>query len=141
MESNRRWGTGLAAAGEVSRILLVEDDEGIGEVLCYQLRAAGHEVWEARDGVSGLSLARERLPDLVLLDHMLPDLSGIEVCRRLRRSSDTPVIMLTARDAEYDRAAALEAGVDGYIRKPFSIRDLLAAIATVLSSSPDAGEP
>ena len=116
----------------MSRIVLVEDDEGISETLRFNLEAAGHHVQVARDGVSGLRLARTGAPDLVLLDLMLPGMDGIEVCRQLRRSGTTPVIMLTARDAEVDRVLGLELGADDYITKPFSIREVLARIAAVL---------
>ncbi|MGH7918950.1 MAG: response regulator transcription factor [Candidatus Dormibacteraceae bacterium] len=116
----------------MSRIVLIEDDEGIAETLRFNLEAAGHHVQAAQDGVSGLRLARTGAPDLVLLDLMLPGMDGVEVCRQLRRSGTPPVIMLTARDAEVDRVLGLELGADDYITKPFSIREVLARIAAVL---------
>ncbi|MFZ0217820.1 MAG: response regulator transcription factor [Candidatus Dormiibacterota bacterium] len=116
----------------MSRIVLIEDDEGIAETLRFNLEAAGHHVQAARDGVSGLRLARTGAPDLVLLDLMLPGMDGVEVCRQLRRSGSVPIIMLTARDGEVDRVLGLELGADDYITKPFSIREVLARIAAVL---------
>ncbi|MBO0702493.1 MAG: response regulator [Candidatus Dormibacteraeota bacterium] len=114
----------------MSRILLVEDDEAISELLCLNLEAAGHDVLTARDGVSGLRAARTGGPDVMLLDVMLPRMNGIDVCRKVRRSDPTPIIMLTAREERI--AAALEAGADACLTKPFSMRDVLARISTVL---------
>ncbi|MBO0688703.1 MAG: response regulator transcription factor [Candidatus Dormibacteraeota bacterium] len=116
----------------MSRIILIEDDEGIAETLRFNLEASGHTVQSARDGGSGLRLARTGAPDLILLDLMLPGMDGVEVCRQLRRSSGVPIIMLTARDSEVDRILGLELGADDYVTKPFSIREVLARIAAVL---------
>lgn len=127
----------------MSRIVLVEDDEPIADLLSMNLQAAGYDVAVARDGVSGLRLVRAIAPDLVLLDLMLPGMDGIEVCRRVRRSSGAPVILLTASDVERDLAMGLHAGAEDYITKPFSIRDLLSRVAEALrraSSSAD-GSP
>jgi DNA-binding response OmpR family regulator len=116
-----------------ARILVVEDDEGIREMLRYNLAGAGYGVQEARDGASGLRLAQTGRPDLVLLDLMLPGMSGLEVCRALRRTSArTPIIMLTARDAEVDKIVGLELGADDYITKPFSVREVMARVNAVL---------
>jgi two-component system, OmpR family, phosphate regulon response regulator PhoB len=117
------------------RILLVEDEPPIVTLLRYNLEREGFEVVEANDGEEALLLATERKPDLVLLDWMLPQLSGIEVCRRLRRNADTravPIIMLTARGEEGDRIRGLESGADDYITKPFSPSELLARVRAVL---------
>lgn len=117
----------------MSRIVLIEDDEGIAEMIGFTLEMAGHQVMAAQDGISGLRLARTGAPDVVLLDLMLPGMDGIQVCRRLRRSSRTPVIMLTAHEgSRLDAVKNSELGVDDYIGKPFSTGDLLARIGSVL---------
>jgi DNA-binding response OmpR family regulator len=122
---------GLAHEGwAMSRVVLVEDDEAIAEILRFNLEAAGHHVLAACDGVDGLHLAQNGAPDVVLLDVMLPRMDGHEVCRRLRRCATTPVIMLTARE---DLAAKLfDLGADDYIMKPFSIREVLTHIAAIV---------
>jgi DNA-binding response OmpR family regulator len=123
-------------------VLVVEDDEGIREMLKYNLVTAGFSVQEARDGASGLRTARTSPPDLILLDLMLPGMSGFDFCRALRKSSRVPVIMITAKDAEVDKIVGLELGADDYITKPFSIREVLARINAVLRrAQPDANEP
>jgi len=101
------------------RVLVVEDDEGIREMLRYSLAGAGFSVHEASDGASGLRTARTAQPDLILLDLMLPGMSGFDFCRALRRTSRVPIIMLTAKDAEVDKIVGLELGADDYITKPF----------------------
>ncbi|MDX6750853.1 phosphate regulon transcriptional regulator PhoB [Geminicoccaceae bacterium 1502E] len=116
-------------------ILIVEDEAALQKLLAYNLEAAGYEVIQAYDGEEALTLLAERQPDLVLLDWMLPQLSGIELCRRLRRrpeTAHTPVIMLTARSEERDRLRGLETGADDYITKPFSPAELLARVRAVL---------
>lgn len=126
----------------MSRIVLIEDDEGIAEMLTLGLEAAGHRVVSARDGVSGLRLARTSAPDVVLLDLMLPGMDGGEVCRRLRCSSTTPVIMLTAHEGrELEELMASRLGADDYIAKPFSIRELLRRIASVLQQESAGSRP
>ena len=105
----------------MQKILVIEDEPTVREMLVLNLRAEGFEVLETGDGVEGLNLAREQLPDLLLLDLMLPSLDGISVCRMLRRSSKVPIIMLTARGAELDRIMGLESGADDYVVKPFSL--------------------
>jgi DNA-binding response OmpR family regulator len=117
------------------RVLIVEDDEGIRETLKYHLEAAGYWVTEARDGAVGLRLARTARPDLILLDLMLPGMSGIEFCRVIRRSSAVPLIMVTAKDAEIDKILGLELGADDYITKPFSVREVLARVHAVIRRS------
>ena len=134
--------TRSAGNGSAGRVLVVEDDEGIREMLKYNLSSAGFSVQEASDGVAGLRTARTARPDLVLLDLMLPGMSGFDFCRALRKSSRVPIIMITAKDAEVDKIVGLELGADDYITKPFSIREVLARVNAVLRrASPDAHEP
>jgi len=116
-------------------ILVVEDEADLRQVLAYNLGQAGHEVLAAERGAAGLGLARERHPDLVLLDLMLPDVSGLEICRSLKSDAalrTIPVIMLTARSEEIDRVVGFELGADDYVVKPFSVRELILRIAAVL---------
>jgi DNA-binding response OmpR family regulator len=115
-----------------ARILIVDDEPPIIDVLRYNLQQAGYDVLIARDGENALAMARFEKPDLIVLDLMLPKLDGIEVCRILRKESDTPIIMLTAKDEEIDRVLGLELGADDYVVKPFSVRELLARVKTVL---------
>jgi DNA-binding response OmpR family regulator len=115
-----------------TRILVVDDEPPIVDVLVYNLERANYEVLVARDGVEALAIARRERPDLIVLDLMLPELDGLEVCRALRRECDVPIIMLTARDAEIDRVVGLELGADDYVAKPFSVRELVARIRSVL---------
>jgi DNA-binding response OmpR family regulator len=109
-------------------ILVVEDDRNLAETLLYNLREEGYGAEVARTGIEAIAVARSQLPDLVLLDVMLPELDGFEVCRAVRASSSVPIIMLTARDDEVDRVLGLEMGADDYVVKPFSLRELLARI-------------
>lgn len=129
----------------MERILIVEDDDGIRETLRYNLEAAGYAVTEARDGAVGLRTAHNLRPDLVLLDLMLPSMSGMDFCRSFRRSSSAPIIMLTAKDSEVDKIVGLELGADDYITKPFSVREVLARVHAVLrrstGTSADRGQP
>lgn len=116
-------------------ILIVEDDADIRELLRFNLVRDSFDVLEASDGVSGLALARERMPTLVLLDLMLPGMDGLEVCRRLAatpETADIPVLMLTARGEEMDRVVGLSLGADDYVVKPFSVRELLLRIRAIL---------
>lgn len=113
-------------------ILLVDDEPLITESLAYSLQREGYDVKTVADGVVALQTIQEIHPDLVVLDLMLPGMSGIEVCRRLRSNSTTPVIMLTARSEEIDRVLGLEVGADDYLAKPFSFRELLARIRATL---------
>jgi len=115
-----------------ARVLVVEDDEGIREMLKYNLSAAGFSVQEAGDGAVGLRTARTAKPDLILLDLMLPGMNGIDFCRAMRKTSRVPIIMLTAKDSEVDKIVGLELGADDYITKPFSIREVLARVHSVL---------
>ena len=119
----------------MARILVVEDERDLRQVLAYNLRDAGHDVSLAAEGNKGLELAAEQPPDLVLLDLMLPDMSGLEVCRALKADPLTrhiPVVMLTARGEEIDRVVGFELGADDYVVKPFSVRELLLRLRAVL---------
>ena len=134
--------TRAAGNGSAGRVLVVEDDEGIREMLKYNLSSAGFAVQEASDGAAGLRTARTARPDLILLDLMLPGMSGFDFCRALRKTSRVPIIMITAKDAEVDKIVGLELGADDYITKPFSIREVLARVNAVLRrASPEANEP
>ena len=118
-----------------ARVLLVEDDAALAELVSWHLEKDDFEVERTADGEEAILLARETPPDLVLLDWMIEGVSGIEVCRRLRRLPDTanvPIIMLTARGEEEDRIRGLDTGADDYITKPFSPRELLARVGAVL---------
>ncbi|MDO5434774.1 MAG: response regulator transcription factor [Clostridia bacterium] len=114
------------------RILIVEDEKKIARFLELELTHEGYEVETAFDGRSGLDAATAREPDLLILDLMLPQLSGIEVCRRLRVKSDVPIIMLTAKDDVSDKVMGLDMGADDYMTKPFAIEELLARIRVAL---------
>jgi DNA-binding response OmpR family regulator len=109
-------------------ILVVEDDRTLVETLVYNLHKEGYQTATARTGMEAIRLARSQPPDLVLLDLMLPEVDGFEVCRTLRTSSQVPIIILTARDAEVDRVLGLELGADDYVVKPFSLRELIARV-------------
>ena len=121
----------------MSRILVIEDDPSIRSGLEDTLRSKGYEVLSADRGKVGLELFRQAPPDLVILDLMLPDMEGFEVCRRMKGPAerDIPIIILTARGAELDRVRGLELGADDYVTKPFSLMELLARIAVVLKRS------
>ncbi len=112
-----------------SQILIVEDEAKLAQFIELELKYEGYQVTVANDGFTGLTMAREIKPDLILLDWMLPGLSGLELCRRLRTTGDkVPVILLTARDDVTDRVAGLDAGADDYVLKPFSVEELLARV-------------
>jgi two-component system phosphate regulon response regulator PhoB len=117
------------------RLLLVEDDRALADLLMWHFSREGYDIERTADGDEALLLAEERTPDLVILDWMIEGVTGIEVCRRLRRRSSTaqvPIIMLTARGEESDRIRGLETGADDYVTKPFSPRELLARVGAVL---------
>src|SRR3990170_7060684 len=116
----------------MSKILVVEDEATVRDILALNLRAEGHEVVTAADGAAGLKLAREQAPDLIIPDLMLPELDGLSLCRMLRRDSEVPIIMLTARGTEMDRITGLETGADDYVVKPFSLGELLARVRAQL---------
>ncbi len=120
-------------------ILVVEDEDTLRETLAYQLEQDGYRVVTAADGGAALSVFRQAKPDLVLLDLMLPELSGMEVARILRRESDVPILMLTARGSEIDKVVGLEVGADDYVTKPFSLRELQARIRALLRRRDPAG--
>ena len=118
-------------AGE--RVLIVEDDRTLLEGLEYSLSKEGYTVSTATDGVEALEIARQERPELIILDIMIPELDGLEVCRILRREGMTmPILMLTAKVEEIDRVVGLEIGADDYITKPFSLRELLARVRAAL---------
>ena len=110
-------------------VLIVEDEQNIVDILAFNLSRDGYDTMEAYDGVTGLQLALENDPDLILLDLMLPGMNGFEVCRKVREAGrSTPILMLTAREEEADKVMGLELGADDYITKPFSMRELLARV-------------
>jgi DNA-binding response OmpR family regulator len=114
------------------RILVVDDETAVTDLIGYNLEKAHYQVITAHDGETALELARDSKPDLVLLDLMLPKIDGLDVCRELRKTSQVPIIMVTARGEETDRVIGLELGADDYLTKPFSMRELLARIKAVL---------
>jgi two-component system OmpR family response regulator len=114
------------------KILIVEDDQALLDVLKYNLTKEGYDVVTATDGIQALEVARGSKPDLILLDIMLPKMSGFDVCRILRKETTTPILMLTAKDEEVDKIVGLEIGADDYMTKPFSMRELLARIRAML---------
>jgi two-component system response regulator RegX3 len=122
-----------------SRILIIEDEPGLAESVRYALESEGFDVNVASGGVSGLDAARRNSPDLVVLDLMLPEMSGLDVCRQIRLSSDVPIIMLTAKDSEADKVTGLELGADDYLTKPFSMRELVARIRAHLRRAAKSG--
>ena len=124
-----------------ARILIIEDDEGI---LTFQRRGLAYEGYEvdiATDGRSGLDIARDNPPDLVVLDLMLPGIDGLEVCRRLRAGGEVPIIILTAKDGVTDRITGLDMGADDYMVKPFDLDELMARIRALLRRSQPSGQP
>lgn len=114
------------------KVLIVEDETTLRETLAYNLTREGYSVESAGDGKAALETARRTLPNLVILDLMLPELDGFEVCRILRQEMNVPILMLTARDDELDRVVGLEIGADDYITKPFSMRELMARVKASL---------
>jgi two-component system phosphate regulon response regulator PhoB len=128
----------------MARILVIEDEKDIQDVLDYNLRQAGHKVNLASTGQDGLRLAREKRPDLVLLDLMLPDISGTEVCKAMKQDAtlrDVQVVILTAKGEEIDRVVGFEIGADDYVVKPFSVRELVLRIQAILRRSATDSEP
>jgi DNA-binding response OmpR family regulator len=114
------------------RILVVDDEPAVTDLLAYNLRKAHYDVMVASDGLEALRLANKASPDLILLDLMIPEVDGLDVCRELRKTSGVPIIMITARGEEIDRVVGLELGADDYVTKPFSVRELMARIKAVL---------
>ncbi len=123
------------------RILLIEDEARIAQFIERGLIYEGYRVSVARDGQSGLSIARDNPPDLVILDWMLPGLDGLEVCKRLRAASDVPILMLTAKDDIRDRVTGLDAGADDYLVKPFSVEELMARVRALFRRSTPNSRP
>ena len=124
-------------------ILVVEDDSDIRELISFNLKNEGHQVFEANDGEVGIDKARKKLPDLILLDLMLPGIQGLDVCRIIKSDQETkeiPIIMVTALGQEEDIVKGLETGADDYITKPFSIKVLIARVNAVLKRSIEVGE-
>ena len=109
----------------MKKILVVEDEENILEALKYNISKEGYEFLSASDGDTAINLARQKSPDLIILDVMIPKLDGFEVCRILRKETNIPIFMLTAKTEEIDRVIGLEIGADDYITKPFSMRELI----------------
>ena len=129
--------------GPMKRILIIEDDRDIVELVRYNLANEGYQVASASDGATGLSMLKKSPPDLLLLDLMLPKLSGLDICREIRRDESLnrlPVLMLTARGDEADRVVGLEIGADDYVTKPFSPRELVARVKALLRRTAPAGE-
>jgi DNA-binding response OmpR family regulator len=121
---------------KTDRILIVDDDMSIRKFVRANLEARGYEVLQAGDGDEGIQIIESELPDLILLDIMMPKVDGQEVCRRVRAWSEIPIIILSARESEMDKVKCLECGADDYLTKPFSLRELLARIKAVLRRSP-----
>lgn len=121
--------------GKPVRVLIIEDEKGIARLMELELEHEGYEVAIAYDGLKGLEMALAQNWDIILLDLLLPGLNGLEVCRRIRRQSDTPIIMITAKDGTGDKIAGLDTGADDYITKPFVIEELLARIRALLRRS------
>jgi DNA-binding response OmpR family regulator len=122
-------------ASPVSNILVVEDETSIASFVALYLKNAGYDVRTAATGLDALRLAEAQAPSLVVLDLMLPDIDGLEVCKRLRQDSDVPILMLTARDEDLDKIIGLEVGADDYLTKPFNPRELVARIKSILRRS------
>jgi len=135
-----------AYAADMPKIMVVEDEPALADALDYGLSAEGFEVVATMDGEHSLELFERERPDLIVLDVMLPGMSGTEVCKRIRASSAVPIIMLTAKDTEIDKVVGLELGADDYVTKPFSMRELAARVRAVLRRGgqwdlPDPGAP
>jgi len=126
---------------QMPKILVVDDEAHIIELVRLYLEREGFEVDEASNGTSAVSKQREGNPDLVLLDLMLPDIDGYEVCRRIRTQSDTPILMLTARKEDIDKIVGLELGADDYLTKPFNPRELVARVRAILRRSQAGQQP
>ena len=113
---------------DAKKVLVVDDEQAIRDVLVYNLKKEGYDVIEAADGITAVNMALEEKPDLMLLDIMLPKLDGLSVCKRVKNQLNIPILMLTAKDAEIDKIVGLELGADDYITKPFSVRELMARV-------------
>jgi two-component system response regulator BaeR len=115
-----------------AEVLVVEDDPKIAQVVLDYLRSEGHSAQTANDGLAAMALIRERMPDLLILDVMLPGMDGVAICQEVRRLSEVPIVMLTARVEEVDRLLGLDSGADDYVTKPFSPRELMARVRNLL---------
>ena len=120
-------------------VLVVEDEASIASFVAMYLRNAGYEVQVAPNGRDALTKAENSTPSLIVLDLMLPDIDGIEVCRRIRQRSDVPILMLTARDEDVDKIVGLEVGADDYLTKPFNPRELVARVKSICAGRPRSG--
>ncbi len=125
----------------MTRVLVVEDEESFREALGFMLRKEGYDVLAVADGVLALEEFDRHGADIILLDLMLPGVSGTEVCRTIRQKSNVPIIMVTAKDSEIDKVVGLEIGADNYVTKPFSSRELVARIRAVLRRGPETDDP
>lgn len=126
----------------IKKILIIEDEPNIRELVLYNLKTNGYEGIAAEDGVMGITMVHREKPDLILLDIMLPEKNGYEICRELREEgNNTPIIMITAKTEETDKVMGLEYGADDYITKPFGIREMMARIKAVLRRYEATGEP
>lgn len=122
----------MVEVNEMYKILVVEDEKLISDIIKFSLEKEGYQVITAYDGIEAIKLYEERKPDLVLLDIMLPNKDGFEVCKEIRKIDNKPIIMLTAKDTEIDKVLGLEIGADDYVTKPFSNRELMARIKALL---------
>ena len=118
----------MTTDGEAARILVVEDEESLADTVRYNLEREGYAVAVASDGRVALDRFRRENPSLVILDLMLPQMSGLDVCRQIRQISNVPIIMVTAKDSEADKVSGLELGADDYVTKPFSVRELVSRV-------------
>jgi DNA-binding response OmpR family regulator len=125
----------LTTQSDAKTVLVVEDEPTLASTLSYNLRKNGFNVLSASDGVAGLQEARRAMPDVIVLDLMLPKMDGLEVCRRLRADSDVPILILTAKSEEFDKVVGLEVGADDYLTKPFGMRELMARLRALLRRS------
>jgi DNA-binding response OmpR family regulator len=125
----------------MKKILVVDDEKKIIEIIKAYLEREGYQVTSASDGKTALSLARVETPDLIILDLMLPEISGLEVCRAIRKQSDVPIIMLTARDEVTDKIIGLEMGADDYVTKPFDPKELVSRVRAILRRTESKASP
>jgi len=123
------------AMNEQISVLIIEDEENISEAIQYNLKQNGYQVSAAQDGVKGLEIIENEQVDLLILDIMLPGMDGLDVCKEIRKTSDMPIIMLTARSEEHSKVVGLELGADDYVTKPFSMSELLARVKSLLRRS------
>jgi two-component system, OmpR family, response regulator RegX3 len=122
----------MTTDGAPARILVVEDEESLADTVRYNLEREGYAVAVASDGRTALDRFRSQTPSLVILDLMLPEMSGLDVCRQIRQISNVPIIMVTAKDSEADKVSGLELGADDYVTKPFSVRELVSRVSAHL---------